>query len=175
MRCAREKKNEGKGSLGNASSHTATPKTLCLSFHCCAPCCRLFLQRVIIYPAYIDSKKTVAGGRRIPAGKGVRVGCFSWCACVAPALCVPSCAHVHTCMCARTSIAAAALRGSAAPLSRPIIIIQLPCCPTTHNRNNSVRGTQRDGDRRRVQVPQARRRARGAYVCVWNARLVVVG
>ena len=29
------------------------------------------LQRIIIYPNYIDSKKTVAEGRRIPKDKGV--------------------------------------------------------------------------------------------------------
>ena len=28
------------------------------------------LQRIIIYPNYIDSKKTVAEGRRIPKDKG---------------------------------------------------------------------------------------------------------
>ena len=39
------------------------------------------MQRVIIYPAYIDSKKTVAGGRRIPAGKGLFVRCLLRVAC----------------------------------------------------------------------------------------------
>lgn len=32
--------------------------------------CRLCAQRVIVYPCYINSKKTVAQGRKIPLSKG---------------------------------------------------------------------------------------------------------
>ena len=41
-------------------------------------------QRVILYPAYINSKRTVSEGRRIPADKGARAAraadsAFSFC------------------------------------------------------------------------------------------------
>ena len=41
-------------------------RTLCIVTEACI----LSMQRVIIYPAYIDAKKTVAQGRRVAKSKG---------------------------------------------------------------------------------------------------------
>jgi len=41
-------------------------RTLCISTEACI----LSMQRVIIYPAYIDAKKTVAQGRKVAKSKG---------------------------------------------------------------------------------------------------------
>ena len=37
------------------------------------------VQRVIIYPAYIDVKKTVAQGRRVSKSKGTMAPPCCWC------------------------------------------------------------------------------------------------
>ena len=46
-------------------------RTLCTSIEACI----LSMQRVIIYPAYIDAKKTVAQGRRVAKSKGETPAC----------------------------------------------------------------------------------------------------
>lgn len=38
------------------------------------PCCLANLQRICIYPCYLNANKTVAEGRKVPKGKGARRG-----------------------------------------------------------------------------------------------------
>lgn len=45
--------------------HLSAPCMQCSALMCVCPA-----QRVVIYPAYIDSNLTVAGGRRVPQDKG---------------------------------------------------------------------------------------------------------